>query len=182
MSVGHCRDLSSANHTRIGDQTHACDVRGQPLLDCGKCFDVYAQIDIDCSGQDSHCFLPQITHLGELILDYGNATFLLPTRDATAWASFVQRWNTLGKRFTKCQLPSFGAPRRNSTAALAQFYTTVNDRARAILTRAEKSHGLRWFEFDITDANAGAVLAKTVPGGGRAACWGQSNANHKNPT
>ena len=79
----------------------------------------------------------------------------------------------MGGRLTKCQLPSVvGTPPDDSTAALAQFYTTITDRARAILTRAGKSHGLRWVEFDLTDPNAGEVLAKTVPGGGRPSLLG----------
>ena len=179
MSAGHwyVDAVDRSESHLIGDQTHACDVRGRPLLDCGPCFDVHAQIDE--VNPPFHCFLPQITHLAGLFLDYGNATFLLPTRDARAWASSVQRWYGMGRRFTRCQLPSVGAPRNTSTAALAQFYRTVTGRARAMLTRAEQSHGLRWVEFDITDPSAAEILAGTVPGSGRPACWGSNNVNTK---
>ena len=83
------------------------------------------------------------------------------------------------KRFPRCQLPSVGAPRDGSPAEGAAFYERVTRRARAMLARAEETHGLRWVEFDITDPAAGELLAATVPGGGRAECWGHRNANTK---
>ena len=138
---------------------------------------MYAQIDLE--HPPDHCYLPQITHLEALILDYGNATFLLPTRSAASWASSVERWGHLARNFFECQLPSVGAPRNGSTAALAEFHTKVYARARAILVRAEKRTGLRWVEFDITSPTAGSALAATVPGGGRPACWGAHNVHPK---
>lgn len=179
MSQVHWREprRKKSEFTFFGDATHACDERGQRLLDCGPCFDVYAQIDLE--HPPDHCYLPQITHLEALILDYGNATFLLPTRSAASWASSVERWGHLALMFSKCQLPSVGAPRNGSTAALAEFHTKVYARARAILVRAEKRTGLRWVEFDITSPTAGSALAATVPGGGRPACWGAYNVHPK---
>jgi hypothetical protein len=160
----------------VGDETHACDVKGQALLECGPCVDMYGQIDAVLL---DHCWVPQITHLAGLIQDYGNATFLLPTRNATAWAHSTSHFNGMHKRFPRCQLPSVGAPRDASAAEGAAFYERVTARARAMLARAEETHGLRWLAFDIADPAAGELLAATVPGGGRAECWGHRNANTK---
>ena len=48
MSVVHWSEprANRSEFTFFGDATHACDERGQRLLDCGPCFDVYAQIDL----------------------------------------------------------------------------------------------------------------------------------------
>ena len=182
QSFYQCHGMTSAHWQisrghYVGDETHACDARGRPLLDCGPCRDVYAQIDAE--NPPDHCWFPQVTHLAGLVQDYGNATFLLPTRNATAWAHSTAHWQAMNERFTRCQLPSVGAPRDGSAAEGAAFYERVTRRARAMLARAEETHGLRWVEFDITDPAAGELLAATVPGGGRAACWGRRNANGK---
>ena len=88
-SFYRCHGMTSAHWISrgdfVGDEAHACDARGRPLLDCGPCRDVYAQIDVE--NPPGHCWFPQITHLAGLVQDYGNATFLLPTRNATASAA-----------------------------------------------------------------------------------------------
>jgi len=183
-----CTGLTAGHYTHAGEmlgkQVYKCAARGRKLLDCGPCFDAYAQIDFIGQGR---CIIPQITHLERLVRDYGNATFLLPFRNASAWASSAQHFegpwpaDRLPQRLARCQLPGVGAPRNDSLDALAAWYVTVNDRARDVLARAERSRGLKWVEFDVADANAAFVLAGTVPGGGRPACWGQSNANRKHP-
>ena len=103
-SFYQCHGMTSAHwHSSgnfVGDGAHACDVRGRPLLDCGPCRDVYAQIDVE--NPPGHCWFPQITHLAGLVQDYGNATFLLPTRNATAWAHSTAHCSQTGR-------PLFGA-------------------------------------------------------------------------
>ena len=52
QSFYQCHGMTSAHWQisrghYVGDETHACDARGRPLLDCGPCRDVYAQIDVD---------------------------------------------------------------------------------------------------------------------------------------
>lgn len=179
LSAGHYKHAGKM----LGKQASKCAARGRPLLDCGPCFDAYAQIDF--IGR-ARCVIPQITHLERLVRDYGNATFLLPFRNASAWVSSAQRFagpwpaDRLPQRLARCRLPGVGAPRDDSLDALAAWYVTVTNRARAVLARAERSRGLKWVEFDVAAPDAGAVLAGTVPGG-RPACWGQSNANRKHP-
>ena len=133
QSFYQCHGMTSA-HWQIsrgdfvGDEAHACDARGRPLLDCGPCRDVYAQIDAE--NPPDHCWFPQITHLAGLVQDYGNATFLLPTRNATAWAHSTAHFNGMNKRFPLCQLPSVGAPRDASAAEGAAFYKNMASSAK----------------------------------------------------
>ena len=77
---GHLKRIMDQGHgfpgNLVGDETHACDMKGKALLECGPCVDMYGQIDV--VNPPGHCWVPQITHLAGLIQDYGNATFLLP--------------------------------------------------------------------------------------------------------
>jgi len=180
----------SASHWKIEDEfvglrMEFCDKNGLPLFDCSSkpCVDVVAQMDFegDHTGNRKTCYIPQITHIEGIIFEYPNATFLLPTRDPYEWASSVMRWTNMAQRLSSCHFVSVEAPKDGEVTSLVTFYKQFLMRTRTILHRAEKLHGLRWVEFDITAPNASRILASTVPGG-RPECWTQKNRNKKNPS
>ena len=183
--VHRCNNISSAHWTDVGGgyvgaNLHDCDARGLPLLGCGRgCADAYAQLDVT-GFRDVPCVYPQITHLRGLLSGYPNATFFLPRRPAAAWARSALGVRAMARRLAGCPLGTVSPPPFSSNASLEAarleaFYDTVMARARSIIVATAARGELRWVEFDVTEANASAIVAAAVPGSDPGG-WGRANA------
>jgi Sulfotransferase domain len=161
----------------------------RPILEgCGD-YPVYAQLDgeMKSSGINhipmSH-FLPQHFHLDELH-DYDpNATYVLPLRDAMAWAESVINWFNMRKRLVSAyrlhQIPqAFDVmkPKKNITRMrefLRDIYMNHTETIRQFV-RQHPSHTL--VEFDIAQPNAGTIMSQAF--GLPSECWNHENKNNK---
>ena len=146
---------------------------GRPLLlGCGE-YDVWAQMDVDGDG-GRVCFLPQVTHLSELLEQYPNALFLLPTRPADHWVASVNNWNNMHERLFQCGLPGLNLDHSSDKAQddlLKQFYYNHTLSVREFMATQSSA----FIEFDIEEKEelVGAQLAEAT--GLPASCWGKSN-------
>jgi len=187
----------------FGHAVHACARAGAPLLSCLPGYDAYTQLDVE----DRGCFFPQITHLEGLLMDYPNATFVLPRRSAKHWFRSTVDWGPAQRRMDvrlakNCSLPTFELPTAlepPATAAaamadgawervLVDFHERFHLRARAILARGAQRFGTSWAEVGIESPAAAEQLVSALPwlfGPGRAvetaaaarACWQHRNKN-----
>ena len=194
------------HHLLAGYAVQECARSGKPLLSCFKYgeYDVYAQLDCEATkeGDQDACWMPQISHLEGLVVDYPDATFILTSRDIKKWVHSVVSWGRMDERISQCTLPEVDLPYTasavppNSTAALADdqwvamlehFYESVHARARNIMERAHVRQGVHWFEVDIESPDAGRVVAENVAmrhnirasADDLEGCWGHANAGAK---
>ena len=177
-----------------GREMQMCARDGKPMLSCVSGYDVYAQIDVVAS-ESGGCAFPQISNLQGLILENPMATFVLPSRNAEAWAISAIKFRRLDARIAACCLPELdlpcnisGVPSSAASALtdrswikrLARAFVHEHNRARAFLRRAELALGVRWFEFELESLSAAETVTTNLGISTRTRkkpteCWGHAN-------
>lgn len=119
-------------------------------------------------------FLPQHFHLPILHRSAPNATYILPLRDPIVWANSVFDWfHMRGRVVNEYRLfnSSLERPGKNGARAfLARIYIEHTDSIKRFV-QLHPSHAL--VEFNITDPNAGQILADAFGLG--EGCWRHRN-------
>ncbi|GKY91475.1 hypothetical protein MPSEU_000119800 [Mayamaea pseudoterrestris] len=121
-----------------------------------------------------NCFYPSIHGLDNIATFYPNATIVLVTRNATAWAERIQRWSGIHERWqSACQ----GFPNSSSASGKQQQHASTEDwiyfynQHNANVRKFVKQHSsMKYIEIELESKMSGAILEETL--GISQQCWG----------
>lgn len=149
--------LHNGTSIRAGACMQQQFLQKKPMLrTCGR-FQVWSDSGYALRGD---CFYPLWHALDLFVQQYPYATIILNTRNATDWTNSIHTWSkgSLAKRWMKCRNGlSPTLPRTLKKKEWIHFYHVYHERIR----QACQQHStLKCIEFDIGDANAGAILER----------------------
>jgi hypothetical protein len=125
---------------------------------------------------DKACIFPQIKYLERLYADAPHATWLMPLRNVSTWLESVNRWNSMRRRYRRCNFRPFlnfkGHGDEKKDRKMMALYCNHVQQIRQFVVEHPT---LSLIEFRIEDPNAGAFLAQYLPV--NATEWGHHNEN-----
>eukprot|EP00978_Attheya_sp_CCMP212_P037841 scaffold182005_cov59-Attheya_sp.AAC.2 len=149
-----------------------------PLQGTGN-YQVYAQMDVELPHETVFegisrpfaCYMPQVNDLEQLSASYPKATFILNTRNATAWVKSLRTFLEFDEKLKQCDLKGFPAGTGDTDEEFEAFFQNHAQNIRNFVKK-HPSHTL--IEVNIEDPNAGTQLAEAF--GQSAECWVKRNA------
>lgn len=154
---------------------------GRPMLDgCGSQWNMFSDVGYVYANdkyarnntRDGHlnCFYPSVHGLDNIANFYPNATIMLVTRNATAWADRIQHWAGLHRRWqAACPgFPKGHGPKNDST--LEEWVDFYQEHTASIRNFVADNPGLTYVEVALEAEETGAILEERV--GISKYCWG----------
>mmetsp|Transcript_14160 Transcript_14160/g.30960 ORF Transcript_14160/g.30960 Transcript_14160/m.30960 type:complete len:407 (+) Transcript_14160:631-1851(+) len=116
------------------------------------------------------CYFPQVEALNEIHAEYPKATFILNTRDTSAWYNSVANHSMMNDRLALCNITGFPPTRRARKEDFIELYEAQISRIKSFV-QTYPSHKLVEIQIDSDDSAQTMVDAF----GGDINCWKQAN-------